>query len=146
MGKTKQILTFEAPCVYATLVSALAPLSLMKSFVADFLLLTANISASRRVLYCMLLVVSTWSSWPLMVGEYPETTSRKAIIFQKLELRSSSWKHCHLPKLLMLTSGNRGDADIISSALCDKSSHLKNYGCFQGETKVWLWGSFIMLL
>lgn len=28
MGKTKQILTFEAPCVYATLVSALAPLSL----------------------------------------------------------------------------------------------------------------------
>lgn len=59
MGKTKQILTFEAPCVYATLVSALAPLSLMKSFVADCLLLTANISASRRVLYCMLLVVST---------------------------------------------------------------------------------------
>lgn len=81
----------------------------MKSFVADCLLLTANISASRRVLYCMLLVVSTWSSWPLMVGEYPEGTSRKAIIFQKLELRLSSWKHCYLPKLLMLTSGNRGE-------------------------------------
>lgn len=35
----------------------------------EALRLTANISASRRVLYCMLLVVSTWSSWPLMVGE-----------------------------------------------------------------------------
>lgn len=33
----------------------------------------------------------------------------KAIIFQKLDLRLSSWKHCYLPKLLMLTSGNRGE-------------------------------------
>lgn len=41
------------------------------------LVLTANISASSRVRYCMLLVVSTWSSWPLMVGEYPEGRERK---------------------------------------------------------------------
>lgn len=40
-----------------------------KPFFYIWLLLTASISASRRVLYCMLLVVSTCSSWPLMVGE-----------------------------------------------------------------------------
>lgn len=63
-------LTF--PCIlsrWRSDFSNFCPKSQLKSLFYNCLLLTASISASRRVLYCMLLVVSTWSSWPLMVGE-----------------------------------------------------------------------------